>query len=164
MTPPVKELPGAAPSLDKCRTYAKLPASDIERAVHFYAERLGLTPATQVPGHYFYECAGTQFLLFLSQGRASGNHDQMGWYVADIESEVGTLKFRGVRFETFDLPGNRWDGEIADNGFRRSAWFRDSEGNLLNIIQLLDRKGLGANRSGPRSDETPLASDRLGVG
>ena len=34
-------------------------------------------------------------------------------------------------------PGNHWDGEIADNGIRRSAWFHDSEGNLLNMIQLL---------------------------
>jgi catechol 2,3-dioxygenase-like lactoylglutathione lyase family enzyme len=127
---------GASPSLEHCRAYAKLPASDIDRAVTFYVERLGLTPASHVPGHFFYECAGTQFVLFRSQGRASGTHDQMGWYVADIEAEVRTLKSRGVHFETFDIPGNRWEGQIADNGFRRSAWFRDSEGNLLNMIQL----------------------------
>lgn len=136
--PPAKERIETAPSLRNCRAYAKLPASDIDRAVQFYMERLGLTPASHVPGHFFYDCAGTQFLLFRSQGRASGTHDQMGWYVADIEAEVRTLESRGVRFETFDYPGNRWDGQIADNGFRRSAWFRDSEGNLLNVIQLLD--------------------------
>jgi catechol 2,3-dioxygenase-like lactoylglutathione lyase family enzyme len=140
LTPPAKEGLGAAPSLASCRAYAKLPASDIDRAVQFYTERLGLTPASHVPGHFFYECAGTQFLLFRSQGRASGTHDQMGWYVADIEAAVRALKSRGVLFETFDYPGNRWDGQIADNGFRRSAWFRDSEGNLLNVIQLLDSR------------------------
>ena len=136
--PPAEEATGAVLSLGNSRAYAKLPASDIDRAVQFYAERLGLTAASHVPGHFFYECAGTQFLLFRSQGRASGTHDQMGWYVADIEAEVRALKSRGVHFETFDYPGNRWDGKIADNGFRRSAWFRDSEGNLLNVIQLLD--------------------------
>ena len=138
MTPPAKETAGAVPSLQNCRAYAKLPAGDIDRAVQFYADRLGLTPASHVPGHFFYECGGTQFLLFRSQGRASGTHDQMGWYVADIEAEVRTLTSRGIHFETFDYPGNSWDGQIADNGFRRSAWFRDSEGNLLNVIQLLD--------------------------
>ena len=138
--PPAEERNGKATSLQDCRAYAKLPASDIDRAVGFYMERLGLAPASHVPGHFFYECAGTQFLLFRSQGRASGTHDQMGWYVADIEAEVRTLKSRGIHFETFDYPGNRWDGMIADNGFRRSAWFRDSEGNLLNVIQLPDSK------------------------
>lgn len=140
MTTPVNEATGPAPSLENCRAYAKLPASDIDRAVQFYADCLGLTPALRVPGHFFYECAGTQFLLFGSQGRASGTHDQMGWYVEDIEGEVRALKSRGVHFETFDYPGNRWDGQIADNGFRRSAWFRDSEGNLLNVVELLASK------------------------
>ena len=140
MTTAATEASGAVPTLGSCRAYAKLPASDIDRAVQFYADRLGLRPASHGPGHFFYDCAGTQFLLFRSQGRASGTHDQMGWYVADIETEVRTLKSRGVPFETFDYPGNRWDGEIADNGFRRSAWFRDSEGNLLNVIQLLNAR------------------------
>ena len=125
MTPQAEAQAGAAPLLQNCRTYAKLPASDIDRAVRFYRERLGLSPASQVPSHFFYECAGTQFLLYRSLGRASGTHDQMGWYVTDIEAEVRTLTSRGVQFETFDYPGNRWDGKIADNGYRRSAWFQE---------------------------------------
>jgi hypothetical protein len=91
-----------------------------------------------VPGHAFYECGGATFLLFRSRGRASGTHDQMGWFVTDIEADVRRLKDRGVSFETFDYPGNSWDGVIAKNGFRRSAWFKDSEGNLLNLIQRLE--------------------------
>lgn len=126
---------GAGTTLAGCPVYAKLPASDIDRAVGFYAERLGLKPASEAPGHFFYRCGSAMFLLFRSQGTAAGTHDQMGWFVSDIEEAVRKLKARGVSFETFDMPGNAWNGEIADNGFRRSAWFRDSEGNLLNLFQ-----------------------------
>ena len=63
----------------------------------------------------------------------------MRWLVTEIESEVGELLARGVTFEQFEMPGNTWTGPIADNGFRKSAWFRDSEGNLLNLFQPLGR-------------------------
>lgn len=128
------------PNLKNCRSYSKLPASDIERAVRFYKERLDLTPSRELaPGHYLYECGGALFLLFRSQGKASGNHDQMGWFVPDVAAVVARLKARGIVFETYDHAGNTWDGEIADNGIRRSAWFHDSEGNLLSLVQLLVR-------------------------
>ena len=125
-------------TLGDFRTYAKLPAKDIGRAKRFYAERLGLrSPRELAPGHFMYDCGGSIFLLFASQGKASGSHDQMGWLVDDVSSQVRELKGRGVVFETFDYPGNTWAGEVADNGIRRAAWFRDSEGNLFSVTQLL---------------------------
>jgi hypothetical protein len=63
----------------------------------------------------------------------------MRWLVTDIEFEVGELLARGVTFEPFEMPGNTWTGLIADNGSRKSAWFRDSGGNLLNLFQPLGR-------------------------
>src|ERR1700737_2666377 len=108
--------------------YAKIPVSDIERAKRFYAERLGLMPLRETnPGHFQYQCGGVLFLLFPSLGRASGDHDQMGWFVDDIDAMVSELKGRGLVFEKFpDMPyGDTWTGDIADNGRRRAAWFRD---------------------------------------
>lgn len=61
--------------------HATLPAADIDRAKTFYGEKLGLLPASEQPGGIFYECAGTRFLVYPSQGAASGNHTQMGWAV-----------------------------------------------------------------------------------
>ena len=36
-----------------------------------------------------------------------------------------------MTFETYDMPGIEWDGEIASMGGLRAAWFLDSEGNTL---------------------------------
>ena len=118
--------------------HTTLPATDLARAKAFYAEKLGLTPVEEHPGGAFYECGGRRFLLFPSGGAASGTHTQMGFNVADIEAEVRDLRERGVEFEDYDFPGFDRQTGIARHGVVRSAWFKDSEGNLLGVVQLAD--------------------------
>ena len=118
--------------------HAALPASDLERAKRFYAEKLGLTPQSETPGGVFYKCgAGTRFLVFPSGGTASGTHTQLGWEVGDIEAEVAELKARGVEFEEYDTPYLKTVNSIASPGPVKSAWFKDSEGNLLGLVQFM---------------------------
>ena len=116
--------------------YATLPAADLERARRFYAEKLGLTPESELPGGLFYRCGGdTRFSVFPSQGEASGTHTQALWQVEDVESEVAALKARGVVFEEYDLPSLSTINSIATIGPNKGAWFKDSEGNLLSLVQ-----------------------------
>lgn len=119
-------------ALQDAQSYAKLPASDLERARRFYVDTLGLQPAFEGPGWIRFVCGGgTNFLVFLSSGKASGDHDQAGWIVDDIEAEVRDLRARGVTFE--EWPGDTFVDCIRDDPSGRAAWFRDSEGNLLNL-------------------------------
>ena len=76
------------------------------------------------------------FLLFPTSARPSGQHTQMAWFVRDIVASVAELRRRGVRFEDYDVPGLKTIDGIADLGYEKSAWFRDSEGNLLALGQL----------------------------
>jgi catechol 2,3-dioxygenase-like lactoylglutathione lyase family enzyme len=131
-------------TLRDSRVAARLPAQDLERARAFYAEKLGLEPVDERPGGLLYRVAGGEFALFLSTGRASGDHTQMGFEVADIEATVAELKGRGVVFEDYDAPGLHTRDGIADiegnypskhASAERGAWFRDSEGNLLGVGQ-----------------------------
>jgi catechol 2,3-dioxygenase-like lactoylglutathione lyase family enzyme len=118
--------------------HTALPAADLERARRFYAEKLGLTPESEVPGGLFYRCGeNTQFLLFPSQGAASGTHTQAGWIVDDIEAEVADLKARGVVFEEYDTPDLNNVKSVATTGQTKAAWLKDSEGNLLVLLQLV---------------------------
>ena len=113
-----------------------LPVEDLARARAFYAEKLGLRPSREVEGALFYEGEGsTGFLLFPSGARPSG-HTQMAWFVKDIVASVSKLKSRGVVFEEYDFPGLKTNHGIADLGYEKAAWFRDSEGNLLALGQL----------------------------
>jgi catechol 2,3-dioxygenase-like lactoylglutathione lyase family enzyme len=119
--------------------HTALPATDLERARRFYAEKLGLTPETELPDlrdGLFYRCGeGTRFLVFPSPNATSGTHTQMTWRTNDIEAEVAALKARGVIFEEYDTPEVKTVNSVATIGQSKGAWFRDSEGNLLALGQ-----------------------------
>ena len=118
--------------------YPTLPAADLERAKRFYAEKLGLTPESELPEALLYRCGkDTRFSVFLSQGEALGTHTQAMWLVEDVESEVAALKARGVVFEEYDLPSLSTVNSIATAGPIKGAWFKDSEGNLLSLAQFV---------------------------
>ena len=131
--------------LHDSKVATRLPAQDLDRARAFYADVLGIEPVDARPGGLLYRPThGGEFALFLSSGRASGEHTQMGFEVEDIEATVAALSARGVTFETVDAPGLETRAGIADiegnypiTGARgeRGAWFRDSEGNLLGLAQ-----------------------------
>jgi catechol 2,3-dioxygenase-like lactoylglutathione lyase family enzyme len=133
-------------TLHDSKVATRLPAQDLQRARAFYSEQLGLEPIDERPGGLLYRVSSGEFALFLSSGRASGEHTQMGFEVPDIETAVAELKARGVVFEDYDAPGLHTRGGIADIDGNypsknargeRGAWFRDSEGNMLGIGQLV---------------------------
>jgi hypothetical protein len=55
--------------------------------------------------------------------------------VDDVAREVADLKARGVTFEDYDVPGMKTDNGIATAGGAKTAWFKDTEGNILAIVQ-----------------------------
>jgi catechol 2,3-dioxygenase-like lactoylglutathione lyase family enzyme len=123
--------------LSAARYAAALPCSDLDRAKRFYADKLGLRPADERPGRLFYQGrSGTEFLLFESRGMAVGSHDQLRFSVIDIQLEVRDLKQRGVQFEEYEFPCFDKASSIAWVVDHSAAWFKDSEGNLLAIVQL----------------------------
>jgi mannose-6-phosphate isomerase-like protein (cupin superfamily)/predicted enzyme related to lactoylglutathione lyase len=137
------------------QTYAKLPARDIERARAFYADRLNLTPFGEHNSHLFYEVGGSHFMVYPSSGAASGNHDQIGFAVEDVESMVAKLRSNGVIFEEYEpSPGASATDGIMDFGGVKAAWFKDSEGNLISIVEFAGRSPFAARpESGVQSSQ-----------
>ena len=137
----------SAATLDQ--TYAKLPAGDVERARAFYADRLNLTPFGEHDGHLFYEVGGSHFMVYPSTGAASGTHDQIGFAVEDVESMVATLRSNGVIFEEYESPQGAPATEgVMDFGGVKAAWFKDSEGNLLSIVEFAGGSPFAARPEG----------------
>lgn len=111
--------------------YGKLPAQDLDRARRFYATALDLEPFGASEGHLYYDVEGTRFMIFASAGVPSGTHDQFGFVVDDLRARVIDLKAQGIKFETNRMTTD----DIADFGRVRAAWFKDSEGNLISLIE-----------------------------
>ncbi len=124
--------------LSDSRVEANIPASDLNRAREFYADKLGLTPTEEFGGESlsYRTAGGTSFNVYRTQYAGQAGHTIAQWHVDDLDAEVRDLKAKGVTFEKYDMPGVDWDGEIAVlPGMGRAAWFKDSEGNILCVDQ-----------------------------
>ncbi|WP_394834204.1 VOC family protein [Pendulispora rubella] len=122
--------------LQKSPMYAYLPAKDMARARRFYEATLGFQPKSELSGGVTYEFAGgTACFLYPTPHAGTSQASQAFWQVDNIEREVAELKAKGVRFETYDMPGMQDD--IATAGGAKAAWFKDTEGNILALVQPL---------------------------
>ena len=156
--------------LQKAPMYAYIPATDVARARKFYEQKLGFEPKEEVAGGVFYECGGrTACFLYPTAHAGTSKASQAFWQVEDVEHEVAELRGRGVRFEEYDEPGLKTENGIATGGGAKAAWFKDSEGNILAIIQSYQPHGAGAragvvDAEAPASKERPEAPERLSTG
>lgn len=132
--------------LKDCRVFTTLPVTDPARARRFYAEKLGLTPTA--PDGDYYECGeGTRFVIS-KMGSKPGGHTQMAFAVDDIAATLRELASKGVVFEEYDYPTLRTVEGVFDAGDLKAAWFKDSEGNMIGVMQPIEGSALAFARGG----------------
>ena len=113
-----------------------IPATNVARARKFYEENVGLVAREEVAGGVVYECGDRSWIfLYPSGGAGTSKASQAFWEVDDVEAEVAELKGRGVVFEEYDMPGMKTVNGIATAGGTKAAWFKDSEGNIMALVQ-----------------------------
>lgn len=118
--------------------YAYIPAKDVSRARQFYEQKLGFEAGRELAGGVAYEFAGgTACFLYPTSNAGTSQASQAFWEVEDIEREVAELKARGVQFEDYDMPGEKSPSGVITAGGAKAAWFKDSEGNIMAVIQTL---------------------------
>jgi catechol-2,3-dioxygenase len=116
--------------------YATLPVSDLGRARKFYEETLGFEPADATPGGVLYNAKGSVLFIYPSPFAGTNKATACSFDVEDLKATVAELKGRGVRFEEYDFPELKTVDGIAKFEEGRSAWFKDTEGNIISIAQL----------------------------
>ena len=126
--------------LSNARLVANIPAQDIERAMRWYQEKLGLRPTMDlgVAGQ-LYQSGGVYWLIYQTTAAGTGKHTVASWVVPSIDDAMSDMRSKGVVFEDYDM-GEQ--GPTTENGVARgpdggaSAWFTDSEGNILALTEL----------------------------
>ena len=121
--------------------FANIPAHDIERAMGWYREKLGLTPIMDLgPGGHLYQTGGSLWLIYQTPSAGTGKHTLASFVVPDIDAAMRDLRARGVTFEDYALGD---EGPNTENGVARdvttgaaAAWFTDSEGNVVMLTQV----------------------------
>ncbi len=108
-----------------------VPVSDIDRAIAFYRDVLGMHFLFKAPpGLGFFDCNGIRLLLDAPAKSQSKNYSSIIYYkVSDIQSAFTTLSDQGVVFEQKpELVAKMPDHELW------MAFFRDPDANLLALM------------------------------
>ena len=116
--------------------YAYIPARDLARARRFYEDKVGLEPKQETNGGVVYEFAkGTAAFLYPTPNAGTSQASQAFWSVQDVDGLMRKLKAKGVVFEDYDMPGERSPEGAITAGGAKAAWFKDSEGNIMALIE-----------------------------
>jgi hypothetical protein len=83
-----------------------------------------------------YRSGGSAVLVYESRYAGTNQATAASWAVGDdFDSLVAELKDKGVVFEHYDdLPDATRDGDVHVMRELRSVWFKDPDGNILNIV------------------------------
>ena len=107
---------------------------DLNRAVDFYRDILGLSLIHKDVDWASFEAMGAEIHLYLHGGIEYG----LEFCVSNIEEEIERLKNKGVKFFT----DSNWlhlkriiADEIMEFPWGKVSLFRDSEGNQLSLME-----------------------------
>ena len=122
---------GEAPAVElKQIGQVYVTAHDLERAVAFYRDVLGMSFLFQVPKMAFFDCGGVRLMLGLPEKPEFDHPASILYYrVPDIQATAKGLEAKGVRFET----APHLVAKLPDHDLWL-AFFRDGEGNLLALM------------------------------
>jgi methylmalonyl-CoA/ethylmalonyl-CoA epimerase len=108
--------------------------TDVERAIAFYRDTLGLKLLFQVPNMGFFDCGGVRLMLSGSERPGETYSSILYFKVPDISAAHATLTGRGVVFEREPhLVARMPDHDLW------LAFFRDQDRNLLALMSEVPR-------------------------
>lgn len=121
--------------LGKHTVITTIAVHDMQNAIEFYRDILGLKELGQNKVGFLLESGGGTIGLYESGSAGTGQATCAWWKVDDVEMMVEELEAQGINFETnYDLPYAKRKGGIYLLGKKeKAAWFCDPDGNILGI-------------------------------
>jgi catechol 2,3-dioxygenase-like lactoylglutathione lyase family enzyme len=124
--------------LAEARIEAVVPVSDLDAALKFYGETLGLRLIEylgEAGARREARLAAGEGSLTIYESEAAGcsGATLAAFLVEDLDAAVAGLEARGVRPIEYELPHLRTENGVATIGRTRVAWFADPDGNLLAV-------------------------------
>jgi len=122
--------------LGKTDAVANVAVKDLAVAKKFYEGTLGLTQVDAEGDEVIVMKSGDTLInVYRSEFAGTNKATSMTWTVGDeIDRIVKALKAKNVPFEHYDMPGIKLEGDIHVGYGMKVAWFKDPDGNILNLI------------------------------
>lgn len=114
---------------------ANIAVKNLEVAKKFYRDALGLTQVGSEGSELIIFRSGNSMInVYRSKYAGTNQATALTWVVGDdVESVVKALKAKGISFEHYDMPDMTREGDVHIGGNMKVAWFKDPDGNILNI-------------------------------
>jgi catechol 2,3-dioxygenase-like lactoylglutathione lyase family enzyme len=114
---------------------ANIAVKNLEVSKKFYEDTLGLTQVgAEGEELLVFKSGNTTIYVYQSQNAGTNQATTLTWVVGeDLEDIIRELKTKGVTFEHYDMPDMTRDGDVHVFGDMKVAWFKDPDGNILNI-------------------------------
>ena len=114
---------------------ANLAVRNVQTARKLYEGTLGLKQVDAEGSELIvFKSGNTTVNVYESNEAGTTKATAVTWAVDDVDSEVSTLKAKGVKFEHYDMPSMKRQGDVCIGGHMKVAWFKDPDGNTLNIV------------------------------
>ncbi|MBI3527482.1 MAG: VOC family protein [Betaproteobacteria bacterium] len=115
---------------------ATIAVSNMETARKFYEGTLGLKKVREEGKEMIaYRSGNSTINVYRSKYAGTNQATALTWMVGDdVEGVVRELKAKGVTFEHYDMPDTKREGDVHIGGHMKLAWFKDPDGNILNIV------------------------------
>jgi catechol 2,3-dioxygenase-like lactoylglutathione lyase family enzyme len=115
---------------------ANIAVKNLETAKKFYEDILGLTQVgAEGQELIVFKSGNSTINVYRSQYAGTNKATAVTWVVGgEMEGVVQQLKTKGVAFEHYDMPEMTREGDIHVAGTMKVAWFKDPDGNILNIV------------------------------
>lgn len=115
---------------------ANIAVRDLATARRFYEGTLGLAPVGDEGDEVVaYGSGDSKFFVYRSDFAGTNQATAMTWVVGDeLDDVVRTLRDKGVAFEHYEMPDMTLEGDVHVGGEMRVAWFKDPDGNILNVV------------------------------
>jgi predicted enzyme related to lactoylglutathione lyase len=117
--------------------YGMIPAHDVERAVAWYRDKLGIEPAEANEEGRIYHFKGADMFLYASGYAGTNQATMLTLDSPDLAADMAALRAKGVKFIDYDFPGFKTENGVASMGGMKTAWCTDSEGNIIALNQAL---------------------------
>ncbi|GAB2626369.1 VOC family protein [Novilysobacter erysipheiresistens] len=115
---------------------ANIAVRDLDVARRFYEGTLGMTPVGREGDDVVaYGSGDSEFFVYRSDFAGTNQATAMTWVVGDgLDDVVRALRDKGVAFEHYEMPDMTLEGDVHVSGDLRVAWFKDPDGNILNVV------------------------------
>jgi catechol 2,3-dioxygenase-like lactoylglutathione lyase family enzyme len=118
------------------KAFSGFSVDDLQKAQKFYGQILGLEVAKEDDLLFLNLAGGVKIVIYPKPNHEPATYTILNFPVEDVEQAVDELTSRGVKFERYNQKELKTDEKgIHRSGGMSIAWFRDTAGNILSVLE-----------------------------